>query len=99
MTRAKSKLVKDLERDRRRLEKKRLTAKAKAQALFNINCYHDSISYDIVFTQDSEKIIFNQLKLEFSGDAIPVVWGNREYGEVINRYIPQMPNDTIKYTQ
>jgi hypothetical protein len=97
MSRAKSKLAKDLEREKRRLEKKRLSAKAKAQLLFNLNCYHDQINYDIVFTQESDPIIFSQLQLEFSGDAIPLVWVNREYGEVINRYVQTVPDVTVKY--
>jgi hypothetical protein len=99
MARAKSKLAKDLEREKRRLEKKRLSARAKAQLLFNLNCYHDQITYDIVFTRDSDEIIFNQLKIEFSGDAIPMVWANREYGEVINRYVQQIPDVTYRYAR
>lgn len=99
MPRAKSKLAKDLEREKRRLEKKRLTAKAKAQLLFNLNCYHDQITYDIVFTKDSDQIIFNQLKLEFSGGYIPVVWANCEYGEVINRHIPRISEVAVCYIQ
>lgn len=99
MARAKSKLAKDLEREKRRLERKRLSATAKAQLLFNLNCYHDQINYDIVFTQASDPIIFSQLKLEFSGDAIPIVWANREYGEVINRPVQHVPDITVRYIQ
>lgn len=99
MTRAKSKLAKDLERERRRLEKKRLSAKAKAHLLFNLNCFHDTINYDIVFTRESDNIIFNQLQSEFSQGAIPDVWGNREYGEVINRPIEHLIDLTVTYTR
>jgi len=100
MSRSKSKLAKDLEREKKRLEKKRLSAWEKANLLFNLNCLHDQITYDIVFTEESDGVIFKQLKMEFGKDeSIPIVWGNREYGEVINRFVPKIPDLTIKYTR
>jgi hypothetical protein len=98
MSRAKSKLAKDLEREKRRAERQKMSDRQKANFLFTVNCYHDEVNKDIVFTPESENVIFDQLNAEFKAVGVPVVWDNREYGEVLNRSIFSLPNVTVRFS-
>lgn len=98
MSRAKSKLAKDLEREKRRQEKQKLTDRQKANFLFTVNCYHDMVNKDVVFTPASEVVIHSQLAAEFKVTGVPVVWENREYGEVLNRSVFSLPDVTVRFS-
>lgn len=45
--------------------------------------FRDLVNTDIVYTQDNQKIIYDQLKLVFGEGYSPIT---AEYGEVLNRF-------------